>query len=367
MRQAIATWAEEQTGEHLETRRLDGVDEEAADLVQCLHHCGIPGLDGTGRPAADMHEEPFRPLSPAGHILSAYLQAAGSASWQKWYDESPDHDKVRILSCGGPTSGRSLVSMLGANATHFADWQWTLAGRWRLGLADPPASSHCKNVKQTGEQCREPLDPDHAVECPCGPLRIRRHNDLAENYADFIEEAGGLARMEVYVPEMSTQPATDPKARRKGEAWLDVWGYGICECPDILLDVRVSHPHAARYRTSAITTAGHAAAVGEQEKHDRYPQANGRDVIPVCHETWGRLGDAGESFLARLAAAARRRGYRRGRACTGTLSRWREKLDGTLHKAIAIQLAAAVQGLPGRRPTRRAPVDLEGLEACAAV
>ena len=121
----------------------------------------------------------------------------------------------------------------------------------------------------------EPLDEDHSVDCPCGPLRTRRHNDLAENCADFIEEAGGLSRLEVYVPEMSTQPASERSTKCKGEAWLDVWGYGVCEYPDILLDVRVAHPHAARYRTEASTVVGHAAAVGEREKHDRYPRAKG--------------------------------------------------------------------------------------------
>ena len=91
--------------------------------------------------------------------------------------------------------------------------------------------------------------------------------------------------MEVYVPDMSTQPATERSTKSKGEAWLDVWGYGICEYPDILLDVRVAHPHAARYRITASTVAGHVAALGEQEKHDRYPYAHGRDVIPVVFET----------------------------------------------------------------------------------
>ena len=136
----------------------------------------------------------------------------------------------------------------------------------------------------------------------------------------------------------------------------------MCEYPDLLLDVRVAHPNAARYRVQASTTPGFAAAFGESEKRDRYPLAQGREVIAVVHETWGRLGAEAESFLMRLAAAARRYSLRRGRDATNTLARWRERLDGTLHKAVAVQLAAATRGLPGKRPHRRAQLDLDGLE-----
>ena len=133
------------------------------------------------------------------------------------------------------------------------------------------------------------------------------------------------------------------------------------------MDVRVAHLHAARYRTRASRVPGYAAAYGEGEKHDRYPPAQGREVIAVVHETWGRLGTEAEEFLEHLAAASRRRGLRRGRDSVSTLARWRERIDGTLHKAVAVQLAAAARGLPGKRPYRKAPIDLEGLEVGAAV
>lgn len=37
----------------------------------------------------------------------------------------------------------------------------------------------------------------------CGPMRIARHNGLPDIYADMVEEIGGVARREVYVPEFS--------------------------------------------------------------------------------------------------------------------------------------------------------------------
>ncbi len=89
------------------------------------------------------------------------------------------------------------------------------------------------NATVDGELCGAHLDADgdHAVECGTGPLRTFRHDDLADIYAEILEEVGALARREVFVPEFSGN----------AEAWLDVWAYGIHELPDVLLDITVRH------------------------------------------------------------------------------------------------------------------------------
>eukprot|EP00959_Pyramimonas_sp_CCMP1952_P318850 6671558-Pyramimonas_sp.AAC.1 len=69
--------------------------------------------------------------------------------------------------------------------------------------------------------------------CECGPFQTRRHDDLADVYADILAEAGGFVRRELFVPELTTSRA---------EAWLDVWAYGVAELPDCLVDVTVRHP-----------------------------------------------------------------------------------------------------------------------------
>ena len=191
------------------------------------------------------------------------------------------------------------------------------------------------------------------MDCESGPLRLRRHDDLADVYADIVEECGALARREVYVPELSGSK----------EAWLDVWGYGILDLSDLLLDVTIRHPRAARYRPQSEAVPGHATAEAEQHKADRYPPAGGRAVWPVAYESWGRAGVAAENLLVRLATVARRRAHRRGRACGQELLRWRAKIDAMLQKAVVAQLASARFGLPGRRPYRRRPLDLAALEA----
>ena len=195
---------------------------------------------------------------------------------------------------------------------------------------------------------------DHAVGCPCGPLCAFRHDELADIWADLFEQAGAIARREVFVPELTG----------KQEAWLDVWAFGLPELPDALLDITVRHPRAQRYRPASERHAGACAQRAEAEKRDRYPAAGGRAVIPIVHETWGRLGTTAEDLLLALSAAAARRAYRRGRTAGPDLRKWRARLDAALQRSIAAQLDAAWNGLPGRPRQRRAPADLEALERC---
>ncbi|CAE8618940.1 unnamed protein product [Polarella glacialis] len=212
------------------------------------------------------------------------------------------------------------------------------------------------NQRADEEMCGETLDcdGDHAVECGTGPLRKFRHDALADIYADILEEIGAVARREVFVPEFSAGAV---------EAWLDVWGYGVPELPDALLDITVRHPRAVRYQPAAARTAGHAAAQGEREKHATYPAAGGRSIWAIAHETWGRLGAQAEQLLKTCAAVAARRAWRRGRAPGNCLRRWRAQLDAALRRGIAAQLAAARCGLPGKQRRRQAPADRADLEA----
>ena len=319
-----------------------------------LRDSGISGLDGTGRPGpGPLSAASLRPSAPGRHLLSGLLcRSADQKFWQLLGTVSAD-DKIRLLSAGGPTAGSSLVSPMCHPAVHFADWQWTEALRWRLGVPRCGPQPSCRNQKLTSEECGQQLhpQPDHEVECPCGPFRTRRHDDLAECYADIAEEAGAVSRREVFVRELSGST----------EAWLDVWAYGLPEANDVLLDITVRHPRAARYRPQAELTSGHAASEAEKEKLDKYPGTS-RQVWPIAHETWGRLGAQAEEFLAFCAAAARRRAHRRGRAAGTELRRWRACLDACLQKGVAMQLFAARHGAPGRPAHRRRTQDLAALE-----
>ena len=148
---------------------------------------------------------------------------------------------------------------------------------------------------------------------------------MADICADTVEEIGGVARRDVFLPEFSAN----------GEAWLDVWAYGVQELPDALLDITVRHPGSQSYQPEAATRSGHAAARGEKDKLDRHPPAGGRQVWPVAHESWGRLGGMAEQLLESCAAAASSPAWRAGRLPGNPIKRWRAQLDAEIHRGIA--------------------------------
>ena len=124
--------------------------------------------------------------------------------------------------------------------------------------------------------------------CECAPCRNFRHDDIAEVYADILEDTGASARREVFVPEFSTGSR---------DAFIDTWGFGTAELPDSLIDVTVRYPLADQYQPTASQTAGSAEEQAAKETLETYPPSNRRSVTTAAHETWGRLGQEAEEFL----------------------------------------------------------------------
>ena len=182
---------------------------------------------------------------------------------------------------------------------------------------------------------------DHAVCCSNGPLRIRRHDDIANCLADIVDETGAHVRREAYMQSFSTADS---------DAWWDIWAFGGMHLPELIVDVTVRHPVVARCQPRASRQAGVAAAAAEEDKQQRYPPAGGRSVTAFSVETWGRLGLSAEELLATLAAEATRHARRRGHAATASsfLRRWRASLDASLQRGVAAALLAARCGLPGK-------------------
>ena len=186
---------------------------------------------------------------------------------------------------------------------------------------------------------------DHAVCCANGPLRIRRHEDVADCVADMIDETGAHVRREAYLKAFRTESS---------DAWLDIWAFGGMHLPELIVDVTLRHPMVARYQPRASRTAGYAAAEAADDKQKRYPPAQGRTVTAFALETWGRLGDSAEELLATLAAEATRHARRHGHAVTASsfMRRWRATLDACLQRGVAAALLAARCGLPGKSHRR---------------
>ena len=221
--------------------------------------------------------------------------------------------------------------------------------RWRLGIAEICEIPKCRNlVAKTMEECGEARDchGDHAACCSYGPLRIKRHDNIADSLADMILKTGAHVRREAYVRAFSTP---------RSEAWLDIWAFGGLHIEDLLIDVTVRHPMASAYQPAAASRAGAAAAAAEEMKLDRYPGNGGRCATPFAVETWGRLGLSAEQLMESLASEATRHSRRRGHDATagGFLRKWRATLDVVLNKELASALVASRYGLPGKPHQRQ--------------
>ena len=125
----------------------------------------------------------------------------------------------------------------------------------------------CENESGEGQQCAEPIDllGDHATQCKIGPHVNHKHDAACDQLCNFVEEVGASARREVIVLERC-----DSILQR-----LDVRGYGAADVGDLILDVTVRHPMAARYQPSASVLDGHAAGKPEEEEIATYPPTAG--------------------------------------------------------------------------------------------
>ena len=406
LRKFIASWPG-CTEQH--ACRYDGVDAEvAAGLIQRLRLHGIDSIAGDGTAASSMPSltaaassmssdhnrdvkfpnpfhgkgEPFpspapeqvhraglahatqqaadlRPPVPARHLLSAMLRHVADRNYANLLAESSPTALPRPRSAAGPTAGASLVAPLSTPGISFTDEEWECALRRRLGLPPVgPLQPHgirlCKNWNATKSVfCGVPLDADgsHAAICPCGPLTNLLHDGLCDVWCDILDETGVCTRRELYVPALST-PQKD--------AWLDIGSFGPGEFGQLLFDVTVRHPGAARYTAAAAATDAATAAQGSRDKTDRY----GASVTALVHESWGRLNDAAESCLSSASEAAARLDWRHGRAPGKRLQRWRAILDANLQRGQAAMQQSATHGLPGKAHRHLAPGDLPTCQTC---
>ena len=104
--------------------------------------------------------------------------------------------------------------------------------------------------------------------------------------------------MERVVPELMQEHRQGNRAEYL-EAILDIVATWPGQVRPAWIDVTVRCPHAERYPV-AHSRPGHAAAVVEQSKLERY----GPSVFPVAIETYGRIGDRSRESLQVLALLA---------------------------------------------------------------
>ena len=350
VRTAVAGW-----GFDLDAaRHADGVDNAIQDgIVEMLHDRGV-ALAAPGKPVQFQqlgsegvraaYSGLLRPASPARHSLSELLRASADFMYGRLLGDGSQRDCTRLRSARGPTAGKSLVAPAGLQPAQYTDEDIVEVLRWRLGIAEVGDGLRCRNfAAKTMTECGHDRDcwGDHSVCCSYGPLRIKRHDNIADALGDMIEETGAHVRREAFVAAFSTL---------RQEAWLDIWAFAGLQIQDLLVDVTVRHPMVAAYQPAASSQDGVAAIVAEGKKQVRYPPRAGRAVTPFAVETWGRLGPHAEQLLQLLAGEATRYARRRGHSATAGafLRKWRATLNALLQKSVAKSLRAARVGLPGR-------------------
>ena len=203
--------------------------------------------------AADEEPELLRPSAPRRHTLSAFLQVHAQHQYELLFSRAEVRSRTRLLSAGGATAGKSLVAPRGLEPAHFNDEEMTEILQWRLGIAVVAEQQTCQNVAaKTGERCGEDLGlyEDHAANCPCGPMRNRRHEDIADCLGQCIQETGAHVRRDAFIKALSVQGK---------EAWLDVWAFGGMRVRDLLIDVTVRHPMSDRYQPAVAGSWRHCS------------------------------------------------------------------------------------------------------------
>ena len=298
----------------------------------------------------------------------------------KWSEAERSGVEWSGVEWSGPGAGAWLSAIPADAGLSFADEEFSIAARFRLGQHLCLGGQQCGNRyattaggRRAGDRCQGRLDAHghHAAACQVGGRRTRTHNAMRDLYADLLPGGGYHVLREQYVPGWD-RPVRQPNGLWRVErAILDLRLEAPPDAPVTYLDTVVTHPCAATYCAGAAAANGHAARQWEVAKHRRYPQGprvQGR-LVPLAMETYGRLGEEGLRFLRKAA----------GRACTRTstlavlgeegppavLGAWLERQSVALQKNNAAAFKAAAGAAATWRDLRAPGMEEAALELLA--
>ncbi len=254
------------------------------------------------QPAPPLGSEPSRvPMRVASRVYKHLEALRAHRLWSKlpaWRQEA-------LLSAGGPGGGSLWTQMPVDERGFFPTSHFRMASLRRLGLIDVPEGATCAIPPTTSggaeeEVCGHLLDRHftHPQLCGKGPAKLRAHTALASSLARQLRDCRADVDMERVVPELMQEHRQGNRAEYL-EAILDIVATWPGQVRPAWIDVTVRCPHAERYPV-AHSRPGHAAAVAEQSKLERY----GPGVFPVAFETYGRIGDRSRESLQVLALLA---------------------------------------------------------------
>lgn len=215
----------------------------------------------------------------------------------------PEWRQEGLLSAGGPGGGGVWTQLPDEPRGFFPTAHFRVASLRRMGLLLAPLGATCAlQTKGDGncDVCGKVLDQHllHPLLCDKGPAKVRVHTAVCHVLSKELSECKAMVDMERVVPDLMQVVERDT-----GKTYIDaILDLVVCwpgQVQPAWLDVTIRCPHAVRYPV-AHARAGHAAAVGEQDKERRY----GKSVLPVALESYGRLGTFSKECLEVLALQA---------------------------------------------------------------
>ena len=285
----LASW--EATRPLVRSDQGHGTEVQAETATPLLSRAVLEAQRRLSEAGAPARRARGQPLQQKGYVMPIQLQ-----SWRSLIDCLPPAEAALLRSNGGLGAGAWLNPP--RRSEHCMDDDaFIVSLRRRLLFRDPAAAAgqpcqHRHKDHRRGICSRTAVDDlgAHAVSCPVGPGRVKRHDTVKEALAEWLIEMHGsdAVAIEQHIPAWDRQTPEGPEL-----AILDV----VVTSPAgrVAIDVSITDVSSDGTRAPArAKNAGLAARARELEKHRRYP---GRGLVAAVLETGGLAGKELHAFL----------------------------------------------------------------------
>jgi hypothetical protein len=208
--------------------------------------------------------------------------------------------QARLRSCAGRPASAWLTTLPTTDALRLSRDEFVFNFRMRLGLLqlfveDGPHTCFCSRRVRAE-------DGEHALVCTTVRATITsRHDNLSAVWRRIFARAGVSTTWE---PSVSAVQAARRGQATAGHSRGDI--LALMPTRTVLADVSVAHPGAQAHALAASTQDGATARNVEQRKRAHYQRLGSGNyhLIPLVHESYGRMGEAATELLSRLGASA---------------------------------------------------------------
>jgi len=209
-------------------------------------------------------------------------------------------DQARLRSCACRPASAWLTTLPTAPSLRLQPEEYLTSFRLRLGVS--VLHQETDYVQCFCHRRVHNAHSDHSLVCQSVNRMITsRHNMLESSWRRIVGRAGVATTRQ---PSLSEHLHAD-SAHQQGSA---VYGDILAMFPRRLTvaDISVIHPGADTYVSAAATTAGAAAKDRDDKKHQKYNRAGSAvyRMVPLSHESYGRLGQPASQLLNELAILA---------------------------------------------------------------